>query len=306
MADHEGPATGPASRALVLGGGGVTGIAWETGFLAGMIELGLDPLGADLVVGTSAGATVAAQVTSGIGIDVLMASQLDPGGSVEPAPTVDLRSVLDEIDELLASSDDPFKARRRVGRYALTSDVPTEAYRLDIIRRRLPRHEWPSARLILTAVDAGTGALVEIDRTSGLALVDAVAASCAIPGVWPAVTDGARRLMDGGIRTGSNADLAVGHDRVLVLEPFGRSSLPSDFVPLPRESVLVIEPDPEYREVAPNALDPSSRPQAAEIGRAHARREFALIEQFWRAGPPTNTTSAPAGAITKGPGTPRW
>ncbi len=271
-----------------------------------MTELGLDPLAADLVVGTSAGATVAAQVTSGVAIDALLAAQIDPDGGAEPPPTVDLRSVLDEIDELLASSNDPLEARQRVGQFALASSVPSEAYRLDIIRRRLPDHEWPSVRLIITAVDAATGALVELDRSSGLALVDAVAASCAIPGVWPAVTDGGRRLMDGGIRTGSNADLAHGHDRVLVLEPFGRSSLPSDFVPLASEAVLVVEPDLEYREVAPNALDPAARPRAAQIGRAHAHREAARMAPFWDVGKPTNISAAPSGASMKGPRTPRW
>lgn len=305
MADHAVSTANRTSRALVLGGGGVTGIAWETGFLAGMAELGLDPLVADLIVGTSAGATVAAQVTSGVDIDALLAVQLDPDGGAEPPPSVDLRSVLDTIDELLASSSDPLEARQRVGRFALASSVPSEAYRLDIIHRRLPSHEWPSVRLIITAVDTATGALVELDRSSGLGLVDAVAASCAIPGVWPAVTDGGRRLMDGGIRTGSNADLAHGYDRVLVLEPFGRSSVPSDVVPLAPEAVLVLEPDGEYREAAPNALDPAARPRAAQIGRAHAHREAARIARFWDISPST-VSAAPSGVSTKEPRRTRW
>lgn len=281
VGDQGRPAEKRPTRALVLGGGGVTGIAWETGFLAGMVEFGLDPLAADLIVGTSAGATVGAQVTSGIGIDDLMEVQLDPDNGVEPAVGVDLRAVLKQIDTLLASSDDPLEARRRVGKYALTSSVPSEVDRLNIIRHRLPRHEWSSRRLVITAVDAATGEFIELDRSTGIGLADAVAASCAIPGVWPPVTDGPRRLMDGGIRTGSNADVAAGHDRVLVLEPFGRSSMPSDVDVLPRESVLVIEPDPDYRVLVPDALDPVARPRAAEIGRAHARRESARIEKFW-------------------------
>ena len=51
--------------ALVLGGGGITGIAWEIGVLAGLAEAGVDLTGADLVVGTSAGSVVGAQITSG-------------------------------------------------------------------------------------------------------------------------------------------------------------------------------------------------------------------------------------------------
>ncbi|MDN3058988.1 patatin-like phospholipase family protein [Streptomyces sp. SRF1] len=296
----------PPTRALVLGGGGVTGIAWETGFLAGMAEHGLELAAADIIVGTSAGATVAAQVTSGVPIEDLMAAQLDPRAGVEPILDVDLRAVLGEIDRLLASSADPLEARRRVGRFALEARVPEEAARLEIIRRRLPGHDWPSAHLVITAVDTTSGEFVTLDRNSGLGLAETVAASCAIPGVWPAVTWGDRRLMDGGIRTGTNADVAVGHDRVLVLEPFGRADPPPDVTPLPRNAVMVVEPDAHYREVAVNALDASARPRAAEVGRAHARRIAKDVERFWRASEDHRTNRAPTGAVGKGPRTAPW
>jgi NTE family protein len=55
--------------ALVLAGGGVAGIAWETGFLLGIQDvapmLASRLVGADMLLGTSAGATVAAQIGSG-------------------------------------------------------------------------------------------------------------------------------------------------------------------------------------------------------------------------------------------------
>ena len=54
-----------AGNALVLGGGGVTGVAWEIGILSGLVEAGLDVTGADLVVGTSAGSVVAATSSRG-------------------------------------------------------------------------------------------------------------------------------------------------------------------------------------------------------------------------------------------------
>src|SRR5258708_9941745 len=65
-----------AGRALVLGGGGVTGIAWETGLLAGLAEAGVDLTSADLVVGTSAGSVVGAQILSGVSVQDLYAEQL--------------------------------------------------------------------------------------------------------------------------------------------------------------------------------------------------------------------------------------
>ena len=65
MADAAGASSGGTGRALVLGGGGVTGVAWELGILAGLAGAGADLSDADLVVGTSAGSAVAAQLTTG-------------------------------------------------------------------------------------------------------------------------------------------------------------------------------------------------------------------------------------------------
>ncbi len=64
--------------ALVLGGGGITGIAWEIGVLSGLAEAGVDLSGADLVVGTSAGSVVGAQLTSGAELEAMYARQLEP------------------------------------------------------------------------------------------------------------------------------------------------------------------------------------------------------------------------------------
>src|SRR3954464_14941252 len=65
-------------RALVLGGGGITGVAWEIGVLAGLADAGVDLTGADLVVGTSAGSVVGAQVTTGGNLGDLFERQLEP------------------------------------------------------------------------------------------------------------------------------------------------------------------------------------------------------------------------------------
>src|SRR5450755_1663271 len=51
-------------RALVLGGGGSAGNAWEIGVIAGLFDAGLDVTKADLIIGTSAGSTAAAQISS--------------------------------------------------------------------------------------------------------------------------------------------------------------------------------------------------------------------------------------------------
>src|ERR1700678_2418082 len=51
-------------RALVFGGGGSAGNAWEIGVIAGLFDAGLDVTKADLIIGTSAGSTAAAQISS--------------------------------------------------------------------------------------------------------------------------------------------------------------------------------------------------------------------------------------------------
>ncbi|MGH3899114.1 MAG: patatin-like phospholipase family protein, partial [Pseudonocardiaceae bacterium] len=70
--------------ALVLGSGGITGIAWELGMLAGLAEHGVDLCDADLVVGTSAGSVVGALITSGNDLEELYASQLAPPDPERP------------------------------------------------------------------------------------------------------------------------------------------------------------------------------------------------------------------------------
>ena len=69
MPDQQVDATRQAGKsseqALVLAGGGAAGNAWEIGLIAGLSDAGVDVIEADLIIGTSAGSTVAAQITSG-------------------------------------------------------------------------------------------------------------------------------------------------------------------------------------------------------------------------------------------------
>ena len=209
------------TKALVLGGGGVTGIAWELGVIAGLAAAGCDVRDADLIVGTSAGATVAAQISTGP-LDDLVASQRSTT-SAEIAAELDLDLMI-EIFTVLGDRSIPADERRAaVGAHALAAETVPEAVRREVIAARLPAHRWPDAPVLLTAVDALSGELVTFDRTSGVELVDAVAASCAVPGVWPPVTIGGRRYVDGGVRSSTNADLAAAHDRILVLTPMAQA-----------------------------------------------------------------------------------
>ena len=269
-------------QALVLGGGGVAGIAWMTGLLAGLAEAGQDVTGADLLVGTSAGAAVAAQVGSGLSLGSLFARQVDPALQArEISVEVNMTEVAAEFAALLAGATSAQDIQRRVGAYALAASTVSEADRLAAVGSRLPSPQWPARRLLLVAVDAETGETRVFDRQSGVDLVDAVAASCAVPGIWPPVTIGGHRYVDGGIRSSDNADLASGHARIVVLSPLGADSpFPT---PLPLRTVVarlrsegsavtVIAPDEaSVAAIGTNPLDPATRIPSAEAGRAQGR-----------------------------------
>ena len=186
-----------AGRALVLGAGGLTGVAWELGLLAGLAERGVDLAQADLVVGTSAGSLVGAQVTSGVSLRDLYVAQLAPPTGVA-APQLGAGNLL-RWAWAVAGSRDPVQVRARIGKLALAANTEPEAQRRKLIEARVPVPEWPPRRLLITAVDAGSGEFTVFDAASGAGLVDAVCASCAVPGVFPPVTINGRRWMDGGV-----------------------------------------------------------------------------------------------------------
>src|ERR1700722_490099 len=164
-------------HALVLGGGGVAGIAWMTGLLAGLADTGEDVSGADLIIGTSAGATGAAQLGSGLPLAELFARQTEPAlQSAEILAELDLARLGAEIAGYLAGVTTPDQLLRQIGAYALAAATVPEATRRAVIASRLPSHDWPARRLQLTAVDAGSGELRVFDAASGVSLVDAGAA----------------------------------------------------------------------------------------------------------------------------------
>ncbi|MEW2268568.1 patatin-like phospholipase family protein [Streptomyces griseofuscus] len=270
------------TEALVLGGGGVGGIAWMTGLLAGLADAGQDVTGAGLLVGTSAGATVAAQLGSGLGVEELFARQVEPSLQArEIMAEMDIERFAAEIGVTMATASSAAELRGAVGRVALAARTVSEPERLAVIESRLPEHGWPQRALRVVAVDAETGDTRVFDRDSGVSLVDAVAASCAVPGVWPPVTIAGRRYIDGGIRSVANVDLAAGAARVLVLVPLGPvEPLPSDHplddtvAALRAEGaeVLVIGPDDTSTSaIGANPLDPATREPAARAGREQGR-----------------------------------
>ena len=276
-------------RALVLGSGGVTGIAWETGLIAGLAGLGINLAAADVIIGTSAGSVVGTDIACGQELEALYQAQLAP-----PAPEPAVRIGWDFIGRLLwdvHTSRDPKRARARIGRWALAVPTVPEADRRKVFEARLPTSVWPSRPLKVTAVDAQTGDLAVFDSAGAVGLVDAVGASCAVPGLWPPVTIGERRFMDGGMRTIANADLAHGYERVVIVAPVAAGI---GFMASPRRQaaaltaagarVALVRPDrAAVRAIGRNVLDVSRRAAAVRAGRAQAAAEAPAVGAVWQA-----------------------
>lgn len=270
----------PRGTALVCGAGGVTGIAWMFGLVAGLAARGVDLRAARVLHGTSAGAVVAAELAHGVDPQERLDRELaGPGIECVPGPEVSA-------------------ARRR-----------------EIVAARLSADTWPRSgprlQLVAATADPTCGWLLGAD--SGPHLVDALTASCAVPDLWPPhplccpavpgrpLPDGSlldddrpRDFLDGGIRSLANIDLvdrrplAVGRE-VHELRPAGLSPALAggrDEV----EHIILITPmrprraetaDPRIREVVapdrdavrvmrPRPLDPSLRAAAAAAGKAQA------------------------------------
>ena len=244
-------------------------------------------LDVDVLVGTSAGSTVAAQLGSGLGLDALFDRQTaTPTAELNPGVGVD------EIAEwfvtaMLTPNTTTAEKLQKIGAIALSTATVTEAVRRDVIAQRLPSHDWPDRVLRISAIDTETGELVTFDRHSGVGLVDAVAASCAVPAVWPPVTIGDRRYMDGGVGSSVNMDLANDCDVAVVLVPSGRSA-PSPFGGGAAEEVEalggsafgVFADDTSLAAFGPNPLDPACRKPSALAGREQGRRVAAAIADF--------------------------
>jgi NTE family protein len=301
-------------RALVLGGGGVTGIAWETGVLMGLRDGGFDVDHWDLVIGSSAGALVATRL---LGSDLrefydeqasndytaeddrvrLLAGRI--GGWMFFAGR---RRRLEWLPRMWAASvvaralltrtlrrrlrgrvrrpvvpPSPFARGApdadlaRLGVFARSAKTASEAAFLEVITAGiLPVADWPDP-LLVTAIDSHDGSLVGFDKATGVPLPLAVAASAAVPGIFPPVRIDGRRYVDGGTASDTNAHLADGHRDVVVIAPLDRGYLQGEVEQLERGGSRVTIVRPSFtadvllgRHLA--LLDPARRAGCARGG----------------------------------------
>jgi len=295
--------------ALVLGGGGAAGNAWQMGIIAGLADAGYDLTElADQVIGTSAGSTAAAGVRSGMPAADLYAAALvaptRPGGAppnpAQRPPSLPQQGLFERLRAIGAAASSAEELHRALGAFALESDEvlrPGAEQRRALVASRLPSQEWPERPMLVVALNAHTGELVAFDRDSGVQLADAVTASTALPGGTAThVVDGVHYI-NGGVRSAENADLAAGYATVIVLSPFGGADWvrPGQFEGIRRfpgyeladqvealraqgSRVVVITPDAASLEaMGTNQMDPATRPPSARAGFAQGRREAALL-----------------------------
>jgi NTE family protein len=307
------------TRALVLGGGGLTGIAWETGVLMGLKEAGVDIQQWDLVVGTSAGSVVGAKVLGEPDFEAFFGRQLIEAGPEDDLPIrliggrlaaailrlgrrrglgwmpntwVMLFALETFIRQRLGRRVERSSAARaeqircftppdpglaRIGGIGLAARTASETVYKRVMAETLdPVSDWPE-HLVVTAIDTETGEAVALDRHSGVAFVDALAASCAVPTFMPMITIDERRYMDGGMSSQTHADLARGYDEVFVVAPIdlGRVGAEVERLRASGSRVTVVSPSAaSSRAVGRNValLDPARRARAAQAGLLDGRR----------------------------------
>ena len=287
MSHQSSPGSKGMRTALVLGGGGLTGTGWLIGMLAGLAEEGLNLCTADLVIGTSSGAIVGAQITSGVNLQELYERTIQLANNERALRLPPEQK--SELASLIVGSASKELARARVGRAAIHAQtIATTAELRASIEVRLTSFDWPEQHLLLTVVDAETGDFATFDCESRIGFVDAIVASCSLPFVYPpAVIDG-RRWIDGFIRSPANIDLAEGYERIVALAPMGQGFAPGSGVEdqaaeLRRKTkakIAVVVSDLGL-DTRGDPLDPATLPEVTRAGKRQSKEVLNAISEVW-------------------------
>ena len=285
-----------AGRALVLGGGGPVGIAWEIGLAAGFAENGITLAKADRIIGTSAGSFVGAALASGRATDSLLKSQIEQGerdrapSGERPKPP-DLMPLMRMMARRPETGEIPRDLLIELGTFALQAKtMPEESFIASFGGVAKDGTAWPKG-YGCTAVDAESGEFKVWDETSAVALGRAIASSCSVPGVFPPITINGRRYVDGGMRSGTNIDLVKGADRVLAVIVESRMTTDAMRKRVREEMAEVERAGGRVESIVPNAecievfganlMDASRRADVAKAGARQGRAEAERLRGFW-------------------------
>jgi NTE family protein len=270
----------------VLSGGGNAGQAWMAGIISGLRELGADLGDADLIVGTSAGARTGAQLATGA-LDQ-MADTYRRSGVPDVTVHATLPQFLAASMRIITEAPDEQEAARRIAAMGpLGGQLASSAGRRSSVAAQIPARQWPRQRLLIAAVDAESGRRAAFSADSGVSLLDAVTASGALPGIYPLVEIGGRRYADGAAHSLYSADLAAGHDIVIVLSPiplnsYLRGKLDAEIAALGPATVHVVTADEEsLAAIGPDPLAAQTAQAALDAGAPQARREISALQAAW-------------------------
>ena len=284
-------------RGLVLGGGGIWFVAWQTGYLRRLEELGLQLGLADRLVGTSAGSIVASilagEKLAGFGrtVDLLtrapgLLARMAASGPLDP-------SCERALDSFRDARDCEPQTLREIGFAALAARTPTAEVTARNFSVILRMRRWPSSRLHITCVDAFTGERIVVTRSAAVPLARAAAASSAVPGIFAPQPIQDRKCMDGGVAgTGVHLDLVAGARRALVISLVDGSepdlawgtmtpeTIRQEFADLQASGTEALRIVPRT-QVPEDVMDPRLAVSAVQEGVAQADDDVALLRNFW-------------------------
>jgi predicted acylesterase/phospholipase RssA len=239
----------PSKTALVLGGGGFTGGVYEIGALRALDLLAVNSTvnNFDVYVGTSAGSFVAAMLSNGITPDEMM-QVLNSREGVSELDDLDLNRVLkpnylgflSKAVSLPLRSLELLRTLARIGEISaidfgvgLAEALPTGLYSnaglADYVAEvlndagRVNDFRLLDRELYLTATDLDTTERIVFgeDGWQDVPISKAVQCSTALPIVYKPVDLKGRQMVDGGIRSTTNVDIAVenGAKFIIVVNP---------------------------------------------------------------------------------------
>ncbi|POM23315.1 Patatin-like phospholipase [Actinomadura rubteroloni] len=272
-------------KALVLGAGSPPGAFWEAGLIEGFREAGTDLRTADLIVGTSAGAVVGALIAHGADVIAVIEDIIGASRKLAESGTQDMSERLLRAYDVMSVTSLPVPERRKhLGRLARGIDTGRNAERLDLFIDRLPSARWPERDLLIPCLDAETGERVVWRRGGAATLPEAVRAACSMPMVYPPVEIAGRAYMSAPVYSTTNADLAAGSRRVVVLAPRGNvlsaTAIDDELASAGPDRAAVIGPNTETEEVfAFGVFDPSTGTAALHAGHQQAVMETGQAEQ---------------------------
>lgn len=275
---------------LVLGGGGITGAAFELASLMAIeMATGWHPNDADIVIGTSAGASVAAAVRSDrLELDALVRSHESREAVADRIRSrIYRRGGFPQVRQWLRHGLAP--GLRNPGlTLALGSPAPFDPTSIaEWIHEQVGDEagRWPDRHTAIVAYELESRARVAFGTIGApvVSLADAVAASSAIPLLFNPHVIAGRSYVDGGVASGTHADLVLGHgeplDLIIVLPPMAqphrrKGGLPHEAVfdrvgiaslrqevatiteAWPEVEILVLRPPPRVLEkMRPNPMD---------------------------------------------------